>query len=300
MPSLPGPFPESVDIFEVCPRDGLQPEPVFVSTEQKIRLIEQLADAGCRRIEATSFVHPKWVPQMADSKAVCAGIRKKPGVVYNALIPNLRGLELAIEAGLTEVVTIVSTSESHNRKNLNVAPAETLREIVEINRVARAHGVRVRSYIATVFGCPIEGPMPAELALEFALALEEAGSYEISLGDTTGMADPIAAYRIPRMIMDRLTSASLAVHYHQHEGIELACNLASLEAGVRIFDGAAGGLGGCPYAPGATGNCRTETLVEMFHRMGIETGIDLPLLREAGDYARTLSTLIHQPCDCAS
>jgi len=286
-------IPKTVSIFEVCPRDGLQPEPVFIPTEKKIELVNRLTDAGCTRIEATSFVHPKWVPQMADARAVLAGIRRKPGVTYSALIPNMRGLELAIEAGLEEVVTIVSTSESHNRKNLNCAPEETLRQIEEINRVARQNNVRVRSYIATVFGCPIEGAMPREKALEFALALESFGAYEVSLGDTTGMASPIQAYEIPLMIKAKLTTASLAVHYHQHEGIEHACNLASLQAGIRVFDGAAGGLGGCPYAPGATGNARTETIVDMFHRMGIDTGIDAAKLRSAGDYAQTLSTLLH-------
>jgi hydroxymethylglutaryl-CoA lyase len=286
-------IPKSVSIFEVCPRDGLQPEPVFIPTEKKIELVNRLTDAGCTRIEATSFVHPKWVPQMADARAVLAGIRRKPGVTYSALIPNMRGLELAIEAGLEEVVTIVSTSESHNRKNLNCAPEETLRQIEEINRVARQNNVRVRSYIATVFGCPIEGAMPPEKALEFALALESFGAYEVSLGDTTGMASPIQAFEIPLMIKAKLTRASLAVHYHQHEGIEHACNLASLQAGIRVFDGAAGGLGGCPYAPGATGNARTETIVDMFHRMGIDTGIDAAKLRSAGDYAQTLSTLLH-------
>ena len=286
-------IPKTVSIFEVCPRDGLQPEPVFIPTEKKIELVNRLTDAGCTRIEATSFVHPKWVPQMADARAVLAGIRRKPGVTYSALIPNMRGLELAIEAGLEEVVTIVSTSESHNRKNLNCAPEETLRQIEEINRVARQNNVRVRSYIATVFGCPIEGAMPPEKALEFALALESFGAYEVSLGDTTGMASPIQAFEIPLLIKAKLTRASLAVHYHQHEGIEHACNLASLQAGIRVFDGAAGGLGGCPYAPGATGNARTETIVDMFHRMGIDTGIDAAKLRSAGDYAQTLSTLLH-------
>jgi hydroxymethylglutaryl-CoA lyase len=236
-------IPKSVSIFEVCPRDGLQPEPVFIPTEKKIELVNRLTDAGCTRIEATSFVHPKWVPQMADARAVLAGIRRKPGVTYSALIPNMRGLELAIEAGLEEVVTIVSTSESHNRKNLNCAPEETLRQIEEINRVARQNNVRVRSYIATVFGCPIEGAMPPEKALEFALALESFGAYEVSLGDTTGMASPIQAFEIPLMIKAKLTRASLAVHYHQHEGIEHACNPRRSRP-APVFDGAAGGLGG--------------------------------------------------------
>ena len=289
-------FPKRVSIFEVGPRDGLQPEPEFVPTEKKIELVNRLTDAGCQRIEVTSFVHPKWVPQMADAKAVVAGIEQKEGVTYNALIPNMRGLELAIECGLKEVVTIMSTSESHNKKNLNMSRAESLNEIERINKTAKENGVKVRSYIATVFGCPIEGDMPAELALETALALESFGSYEISLGDTTGMANPITAYEIPKMIKEKLTRASLAVHYHKFNGLEFSNNFASLQAGITIFDGAAGGLGGCPYAPGAKGNCQTEILVEMFHRMGIETGIDLPKIIEAGQYAQTLSTLLHQKC----
>ncbi len=289
-------FPKSVEIFEVGPRDGLQPEPVFIPTDKKIELVDRLTDAGCPRIEVTSFVHPKWVPQMADAKEVIAGIRQKPGVVYSALIPNLRGLELAIAAGLSEVVTIMSTSESHNMKNLNMTRQQSLEQVREINRVARGNGVRVRSYIATVFGCPIEGDMDPRLALDTALRLEEYGSYEISLGDTTGMANPVSAYRIPKMIREKLTKARLAVHYHKYHGMEFANNLASLEAGITIFDGAAGGLGGCPYAPGAKGNCQTETLVEMFHRMGIQTGIDEEKIRETGAFAQTLSTLLHQKC----
>lgn len=289
-------FPKQVSIFEVGPRDGLQPEPEFIPTEKKIELVNMLTDAGCQRIEVTSFVHPKWVPQMADAKAVVAGIRRREGVVYNALIPNMRGLELAIECGLKEVVTIMSTSESHNKKNLNMSREESLKEIERINKTAREHGVKVRSYIATVFGCPIEGHLAPELALETALALESFGSYEISLGDTTGMANPITAYEIPKMIKDKLTTADLAVHYHKYFGMEFANNLASLEAGITIFDSAAGGLGGCPYAPGAKGNCQTEVLVEMFHRMGIDTGIDQEKINAAGGYAQTLSTLLHQKC----
>lgn len=286
----------AVTIFEVGPRDGLQPEPEFISTEKKIRLIDMLTDAGCRKIEITSFVHPKWVPQMRDAKEVCAGIRRGEGVVYSALVPNLRGLELAIECGLDEVVTIMSTSESHNKKNLNMSCAESLREIEAINRAAAGKGVRVRSYIATVFGCPMEGDMPAEKALDIALALESFGAYEISLGDTTGMASPVSAYRIPKMIKAKLKKAGLAAHFHKFFGLEHAHNLAAFEAGIRVFDGAAGGLGGCPYAPGAKGNCQTEVMVEMFHRMNIETGINLEKIREAGGFAQTLSTLIHQKC----
>jgi hydroxymethylglutaryl-CoA lyase len=291
---------ESVEIFEVGPRDGLQPEPEFVNTAKKIELVNRLTEAGCQRIEVTSFVNPTWVPQMRDAGEVFGGITKKPGVVYSALIPNMKGLERALECGLEEVVTIMSTSESHNKKNLNTTVADQLKIIEDINRTAKQAGVRVRSYIATVFGCPIEGSIDPQKALDIALALESSGSYEISLGDTTGMASPDSAYSIPKMIQRALRKARLAVHYHKYFGLELANNLASYNAGIRIFDGAAGGLGGCPYAPGAKGNCATEVLTEMFHRMGIETGIDQTKIEEAGAYAQTLSTLLYQKeaCPC--
>ncbi|GHT64625.1 hydroxymethylglutaryl-CoA lyase [Spirochaetia bacterium] len=285
---------ESVEIFEVGPRDGLQPEPVFVETAKKIELVNRLTEAGCKRIEVTSFVNPKWVPQMGDAKEVFQGITRKSGVVYSALIPNMKGFERALECGLEEVVTIMSTSESHNKKNLNCSVAESLKGVEEINRAAKQAGIRVRSYIATVFGCPIEGVMDPKKALDIALAFESFGSYEISLGDTTGMANPNSAYGIPKMIAASLRKARLAVHYHKYFGLEFANNLASYNAGIRIFDGAAGGLGGCPYAPGARGNCATEILTEMFHRMGIETGIDQKKIEETGEFAQTLSTLLHQ------
>ena len=285
---------ESVSIFEVAPRDGLQPEPVFIETQKKIDLINKLNDCGCKKIEVTSFVNPKWVPQMKDAKEVFQNIEKRPGIIYNALVPNTRGLELALECGFKEVVTIISTSESHNMKNLNCTVEEKLKEIEQMNKIAKASGVRVRSYIATVFGCPIEGEMPPQRALEIALALERFGSYEISLGDTTGMANPNSAYSIPKMIKEALKKADLAVHYHKFFGLEFANNLASYQAGIRLFDGAVGGLGGCPYAPGAKGNCATELLVEMFGRMGIETGIDQEKINETAEYAQTLSTLLCQ------
>ena len=283
-------FPKKVSIFEVGPRDRLQNEPGFIPTAQKIDYTNQLTAANCERIEVTSFVHPKWVPQMADAKEIFAGIEKKDGVIYNALIPNMKGLERAIEAGFKEVVTIVSSSESHNSKNLNMSVAESLKEIEAINKAAAEHGVKVRSYIGTSFGCPMEGDIAAEKVLDIALALEASGSYEISLGDTTGKADPIVAYGLPRSILDKLKKATLAVHYHQSNGIEFANILASLQAGVTVFDGAAGGLGGCPYATGATGNTATEDMVDMFERMGISTGIDPERIRKCGEYAKALST----------
>lgn len=282
-------FPKHARIFEVGPRDGLQNEPHFIATERKVALTNLLAEAGCRQIEVTSFVHPKWVPQMADAEAVLAGIARQPGVLYNALIPNVKGLERAVAAGLTHVVTIMSASESHNAKNLNMSVAASLEAIAAINRAAAARGVQVRSYIATAYGCPFEGQVPAERVADIAATLEGYGSYEISLGDTTGMAHPGSAYAVGRLVASRLRHASLAAHFHQAEGIEFANVLASLDAGITVFDGAAGGLGGCPYAPGARGNIATETLVEMLHRMGIETGLDQKKLAAAAAYAKGLS-----------
>ncbi len=288
---------EKVTIFEVGPRDGLQNEPNFIATADKIRLTDMLGEAGCGKIEVTSFVHPKWVPQMADAVEVLRGIRKRPGVVYSALIPNLKGLERAMEAGLEEVVTIMSASESHNRKNLNMGVEESLKAIEEIDRTARAAGVRVRSYIATAYGCPFEGRIAPEKVLDIALALESFGSYEVSLGDTTGMAHPRSAYEVGGLVKRGLKKASLAAHFHRADGIEFANVLASLEAGIDVIDSAAGGLGGCPYAPGAKGNIATETLVEMLARLGMETGIDPKKIGECGAFAKSLSAYHHEEAD---
>jgi len=283
-------YPKKVQIFEVGPRDGLQNEsPGFIPTADKIKFCDMLTDAGCSHIEVTSFVNPKWVPQMADAKEVFAGIKKKEGVVYNALIPNMRGLERAIEAGFDHVVTIMSSSESHNKNNLNMSVADSLRVIEQINKTAREHGVKVRSYIATSFGCPYEGYIDPKRVLDIALALEDFGSYEISLGDTTGMADPISAYERCGLVLSSLKKATVAAHFHRYDGLEMACNLAALQAGITVFDGAAGGLGGCPYAKGAKGNAATEITVEMFARMGIETGIDRERINAAAEFAKEMS-----------
>lgn len=286
-------LPKEVTIFEVGPRDGLQNEPEYIPVEKKIELVNRLIHANCKKIEVTSFVHPKWVPQMKDAKEVYAGIDKRDDITFSALVPNVKGLELAIESGFKEVVTIMSSSESHNMKNVNMTVDRSLKEIEEINRIAKQHEVRVRSYIATAFGCPIEGDIPVEKVLDIALALESYGSYEISLGDTTGMANPVMAFEIPKLIKEGLKKASVAVHYHQSKGIEFANVLASLQAGITVFDGAAGGLGGCPYAPGATGNSATEIMVDMFERMGINTGINLEKIMECGEYAKSLSSSCH-------
>ena len=288
---------KKVSIFEVGPRDGLQNEPEFIATENKIRLTDLLGEAGCGRIEVTSFVHPKWVPQMADAVEVLKGIKRFPGVVYSALIPNLKGLERAREAGLEEVVTIMSASESHNAKNLNMSVDASLKAVEEINKTAAAAGIRVRSYIATAYGCPFEGTIEPAKVLDIALALESYGSYEISLGDTTGMAHPRSAYEVGGLVKQGLKKASLAAHFHRADGIEFANILASLEAGIDVLDSAAGGLGGCPYAPGAKGNIATETLIEMLHRLGIETGIDGKKIDTCGAFAKSLSAYYHEEAD---
>ncbi|MDD3996384.1 MAG: hydroxymethylglutaryl-CoA lyase [Sphaerochaetaceae bacterium] len=287
---------KKVEIFEVGPRDGLQNEKEFIPTEKKLELIRLLRDAGCARIELTSFVHPKWVPQMADALEIIDHVDLSDGAEYNALIPNMKGFLRALETPLTQVVTIMSASESHNTKNLNMSVAESLEQMREINRIAREHNVKVRSYIGTAYGCPMEGNVPFEKVKDIALALEEAGSYEISLGDTTGMASPDQSFDIAYDLLKHLKHARLAVHFHQARGIEFANILASLQAGITIFDSAAGGLGGCPYAPGATGNIATETLVEMFDSMGIDTGIDREKIRKAAFYATSLSAYHRGTC----
>jgi hydroxymethylglutaryl-CoA lyase len=283
-------LPKAVEIFEVGPRDGLQNERDFIPTASKVEYVDRLSAAGCKKIEASSFVHPKWIPQLKDAAELFKQIEKTDGVTYNALIPNLRGLELAAESGLDEVVTIMSASESHNKNNINASVAQSLEEMKKINEEAARRSIRVRSYIATSFGCPFEGDIDPEKVLEIALALEDYGSYEISLGDTTGMANPAQVYDLSALVLDKLKHASLAMHFHQSDGIEYANVLASLQAGVTVFDGAAGGLGGCPYAPGALGNIATEVLVEMLERMGISTGIDLEKIKDTAGFAREIVT----------
>ena len=283
-------FPKQVTIFEVGPRDGLQNEPEFIPTEKKIQLVNKLTDAGCRKIEVGSFVHPKWVPQLKDIRDVYAGIEKRNGVTYSAFIPNIKGLEMAIDAGLTEVVNIISASESHNKKNLNRTIVQSLDELDTLAELAGHNGMKLRSYIGTSFGCPIEGNVPVEKVVQIARAMENAGVYEISLGDTTGMSDPVLTYRVTRAVLDHVHKASVALHVHSYKGIEFANVLAAMDAGITVFDGAAGGLGGCPYASGATGNAATEWLVEMFARMGISTGIDREKIKQCGQFARGLSS----------
>ena len=278
-------LPKEIEIFEVGPRDGLQNERVFIPTESKIEYINKLTKAGCKKIEASSFVHPKWIPQLRDAAEVFEKIERKEGVIYNALVPNMKGLELAADSGLTEVVTIMSASESHNKNNINSTVAESLEEMKKINEEAARRSIRVRAYIATSFGCPFEGDIDPKKVVEIALALEDYGSYEISLGDTTGMANPLQVYSLSKLLLSELKQAALAMHFHQSDGIEFANVLSAMQAGITIFVGAAGGLGGCPYAPGALGNIATEVLVEMLARMGISAGIDRDKIKECAEFA---------------
>ena len=286
---MKNPLPQSVEIFEVGPRDGLQNEPEFIPTEEKIQLVDRLTRAGCKKIEIGSFASPKWVPQLKDTAEVFAAIGQAPGVVYSAFIPNMNGLDRAIETGLQEVVTIISASESHNKKNLNRTIAQSLDELGPLVEKAAAHTVRLRAYIGTSFGCPIEGAVPIDKVVEIAKAMEACGVYEVSLGDTTGMSNPTLTFAVFNALLGSITKASIAAHFHSYKGIEFANVIAALDAGIVVFDGAAGGLGGCPYAPGATGNVATEYLAEMFEAMGISTSLDVDAMKACGNYAQQLS-----------
>ncbi len=281
-------LPGSVTIVEVGPRDGLQNEPDFVPTERKIELIERLAEAGLKRIEIASFVHPKAVPQMGDSAEVVGRIRREPGVVYSALVPNEKGLERALASGIGEIALFVSASETHNRKNVGMATAASLEGFRKIAESAHAGGIRIRGYVVTAFGCPYEGTVPPENVEQIVDAYRSLGTHEVALGDTTGMANPSQVSRMLDRILPRLGTTGLALHFHDTRGTALANVLAALQHGVTVFDGSIGGLGGCPYAPGASGNVATEDMVNMIEEMGIRTGIDLRKLIDCARYTREI------------
>ncbi|MBO8162241.1 MAG: hydroxymethylglutaryl-CoA lyase [Brevibacillus sp.] len=273
-----------VRVYEVGPRDGLQNEAQIVPTEVKIGLIERLADAGLRWIEASSFVNPKWIPQLADAGDVLAGLRQRPEVTYSALVPNMRGLQRAREAGLREVAVFMSASESHNRKNINKSITETLPVLAEVVGEASACGMRVRGYLSTVFGCPYEGKVDLNRTLSVAEALLSMGVYELSIGDTIGVATPKQVREVFSALVKEFTTERLAAHFHDTRGTGLANVTAALDEGIRTFDSSIGGMGGCPYAPGAAGNISTEDLVYMLTGMGYDTGVDQQKLAEAGRY----------------
>jgi hydroxymethylglutaryl-CoA lyase len=248
-----------------------------------------ITDANFSYIEVTSFSHPKWIPQLADNKEVYQRIKKKDGVTYAVLVPNIKAAELAVSAGVQEITAIVSSSESHCKSNLNTTIAEGLKKVEQIAAIGKAHGLKVRSYISTSFGCPFEGQVNPFKVLEIAQAIENFGIYEVCLGDTTGMAHPLSAYNVPKLLLENLKTAQVAVHFHQCGGIELANVFAALQAGVTVFDSAISGLGGCPYAPDSFGNVATETLLMMFDRMGIATNIDHRIVGNAAKLATSLA-----------
>lgn len=281
-------LPEKVTICEVGPRDGLQNERVKVPTAGKIRLIEALAEAGIRRMEATSFVSPKWVPNLADAEEVLAGVKQREAVTYAALVPNLKGLERALAAKVDEIVIFMSASESHNQKNINKSVAQALETYGEVGGRAKAAGLRLKAALSTCFGCPYEGDVDPGVVVRIAEALVAMGADEVGISDTTGMANPRQVYALVSRVAERVPLEKLSLHFHDTRGAGLANVLAGLQAGVSVYDGSVGGLGGCPYAKGATGNVATEDLVHMLREMGIETGVDLPKLIECAKLAQDL------------
>jgi hydroxymethylglutaryl-CoA lyase len=276
---------DRASVYEVSPRDGLQNESALVPIEGKRRLIEALADAGLARIEITSFVSPKWVPQLADAEDLARALKPPAGVTYSALVPNARGLERALEAGLREIAVFLSASETHNKMNVNKTIDDTLSVFEEIVPPAREAGVAVRAYVSTVWGCPYEGDVDPARVLRIARRLVELGCYQVSLGDTIGVGTPRQTKEIVRRFLDEMPVDRFALHFHDTRGTALANALVGLELGVRDFDASVGGVGGCPYAPGAAGNLATEDLVFMLHGMGVQTGIDLDKLIAAGNVA---------------
>lgn len=276
---------DRASIYEVSPRDGLQNESALIPIDGKKRLLLALVDAGIERLEITSFVSPKWVPQLADAEELAASMKPPPGVTYSALVPNARGLDRALACGIGEIAVFLSASESHNKKNVNKTVDETLAVFEEIVPPAREANVAVRAYVSTVWGCPYEGPVDPKKALSIAERLLALGCYQVSLGDTIGVGTPRQTGDIVKRFLDAMPAEKFALHMHDTRGTALANVLVGLELGVRDFDASVGGVGGCPYAPGASGNLATEDLVFMLHGMGVETGIDMDKLLAAGNVA---------------
>ena len=277
-------LPRQVKVVEVGPRDGLQNEPEEVSTAQKIELIDRLASAGVTVIESGSFVSAKWVPKMADTAAVLAGICRRPGVSYPVLVPNMKGLEGALAADAQEIAVFAAASETFSQTNINCSIAESLNRFAPVCESALANGLRVRGYISCVLGCPYEGDVDVVAVADVARRLLDLGCYEISLGDTIGVGTPLMAQAMVDRVAEVVSRERLAVHFHDTYGQALANILACLERGIAVVDSSVAGLGGCPYANGATGNVASEDVLYMLHGMGLETGIDLPALASAGRY----------------
>ena len=275
---------KKVQIVEVGPRDGLQNEKIWVETETKIALIEKLADAGLTKIESASFVSPKWVPQMKDAFEVLSGIERRPGVTYQVLTPNLKGFERALEAGVTEVAVFGAASEAFSQKNINCSISESVERFRPVLEAAQKNNVRVRGYISCVLGCPYQGEVPLENVVNLAENMSEMGCYEISLGDTIGIGTPLQAKKMVETVAEKVPVSNLALHFHDTRGQALANIYACLELGVSVIDASVSGLGGCPYAQGASGNVATEDVVYMLHGIGIKTGVDIEKLIETGRF----------------
>ncbi len=267
-----------VRIVEVGARDGLQNEAATVTTETKVELIDRLAGVGITEIEATSFVSPRWIPQMADHDAVMRGLTRRDNVRYPVLVPNLRGYTAAVAAGARDVAVFASASESFSRKNINCSVDESFERFAPVLDAAKRDGVAVRGYVSCVVACPYEGPIAPEATARVARRLYDQGCFEVSLGDTIGAGTPLTVTRMLARVLEHVPVAKVAGHYHDTYGMAAANAYASFEQGVRIFDSSVGGLGGCPYAKGATGNVATEDLVYMLHGIGAETGVDLERL----------------------
>ncbi len=285
-------LPGYVKIVEVGPRDGLQIERQFVPTEVKIELIDRLTATGLSAIEATSFVSPKWVPQMADNARVMAGIIRRPGVAYQVLVPNVTGLEAAVAAGATEVSVFGSASETFSQKNINCSIAQSLERFAQVIAAAGKKGIRVRGAVSCALGCPYEGEIAPAAVADLAEQMLALGCYEIFLGDTIGVGTPGKAQAMVDAVAKKVPREKLAVHFHDTYGQALANILAVLERGISVVDSSVAGLGGCPYAPGAAGNVASEDLLYMLNGLGIETGVDLDALIDAGNY---ISAMLGRP-----
>ncbi|HET6158423.1 MAG TPA: hydroxymethylglutaryl-CoA lyase [Dongiaceae bacterium] len=277
-------LPAQVRVVEVGPRDGLQNEAKPVALETKVELINRLSESGLPAIEAGAFVSPKWVPQMADSAEVFRRIKQKPGISYPVLVPNVKGLELALAAGVQEIAVFGAASESFSQRNINCSIEESLERFAHVTDAAQSAGLKVRGYVSCVLGCPYEGEIAPEAVARVARALVGMGCYEVSLGDTIGIGTPAKAQRMIEIVAAEVDIRHLAAHFHDTYGQALANLLAVLQMGVAVVDASVSGLGGCPYAPGASGNVATEDVVYMLHGLGIATGIDLDKLVEAGAF----------------
>ncbi len=282
--AIMGTLPQSVRIVEVGPRDGLQNEATIVATDKKAEFVRMLAAAGLKDIEVASFVHPKWVPQLADAAELIAKLDHNPNVRYSALVPNMKGLERAMQTGIRRIAVFTAASETFNRKNINMGVQESIEVFRPVVERALQEGVSVRGYVSTCFVCPYEGKITKEKVADVVNSLFELGVDEVSIGDTIGAATPKDVEITGGHILQRFSVQKLAMHFHDTYGMAVANVYQSLQMGFTIFDSSAGGLGGCPYAPGASGNVATEDLLYLFDRLGIDTGVSLTLVRRASHF----------------